>query len=169
MRKSSSLTPLILVILLIVPVLALSQPAQGTRRLIVNGQAGQEVTLVEINGHSYVDLEGLARVANGSLGFNGNEITLDAARSESTSPSATPSGGLAEGVAEDPDCLRGSRWRRSKQCPGSGNGTSRLMTPSTMDFRSRGGWQATETRSLLALDWRPWQLQPILIKTPFSY
>jgi hypothetical protein len=34
----------------------------------LNGKPGQ-VSVVEINGRSYVDLEALARVANGSLGF----------------------------------------------------------------------------------------------------
>lgn len=75
MRKRSPLPPLPLVLLLIVPALALSQAVQEARTLIVNGQSGQ-VTVVQVNGRSYVDLEALARVANGSLGFNGNQITL---------------------------------------------------------------------------------------------
>jgi hypothetical protein len=75
MRKRILLAQLILIMLLIVPVLALSQAAQDIRTLIVNGQSGQ-VSVVQISGRSYVDLEALARVANGSLGFNGNQITL---------------------------------------------------------------------------------------------
>jgi hypothetical protein len=75
MLQRSSSAPLILLMLLIVPVLALSQAAQETRILVVNGQLGQ-VTVVQVNGRSYVDLEALARVANGSVGFNGNQITL---------------------------------------------------------------------------------------------
>jgi hypothetical protein len=75
MQKKSSLTPLILVMLLIVPALAISQAAKETRTLIVNGQS-EQVTVVQVNGRSYVDLEALARVANGTLGFNGNQITL---------------------------------------------------------------------------------------------
>jgi len=65
-------------ILLIVPVLALSQAAQDIRTLIVNGQSGQ-VSVVQISGRSYVDLEALARVANGSLGFNGKPGHADTA------------------------------------------------------------------------------------------
>jgi hypothetical protein len=102
MQQRSSLVPLILLAILIVPVLALSQSAQQTRTLIVNGQPGQ-VTVVQINGRSYVDLEALARIANGSLGFQGNQITLTlsgtangpATAASSTTPPADP--GLSRG------------------------------------------------------------------------
>ena len=87
MRKRSSLAPLIVVALLVVPALALSQAGQEPRTLIVNGQPGR-VNVVLINGRSYVDLEALARVANGSLGFSGNQITLTLPSAAST---ATPS------------------------------------------------------------------------------
>jgi len=85
MRKRQSLAPLVLTMLLVVPVLALSQAAQQTRILIVNGQLGQ-VTVVQMNGRSYIDLETLARVANGSLSFSENQITLTLP----TAPNATP-------------------------------------------------------------------------------
>jgi hypothetical protein len=102
MRKKSSLAPPILLVLLILPVLALSQARQETHTLIVNGQPGQ-VTVVQVNGRSYVDLEALARVANGSLGFQGNQITLTlpgaangpAAAVPSSTPPADP--GLSRG------------------------------------------------------------------------
>ena len=90
MLQRSSSAPLILLLLLIVPVLALSQAAQETRILVVNGQLGQ-VTVVQVNGRSYVDLEALAQVANGSVGFNGNKITLTLPGAQSTPPTATPS------------------------------------------------------------------------------
>lgn len=77
-----------LAILLAVPVLAPSQAEQEARTLIVNGQPGQ-VTVVQVNGRSYVDLEALARVANGSLGFNGNQITLTLPGAASMPSSAT--------------------------------------------------------------------------------
>jgi hypothetical protein len=88
MRKRSSLAPLVFM-LLVVPVLALSQAGQESRTLIVNGQPGQ-VAVVQMNGHSYVDLEALARVASGSLSFNGNQITLTLPGATST-PAADPS------------------------------------------------------------------------------
>ena len=89
MRKRSSLAPLIVVVLLIVPALALSQVAQKSRTLTVDGQPG-EVAVVQMNGRSYVDLEALARVANGSLSFNGNQITLTLPGATSA-PAADPS------------------------------------------------------------------------------
>jgi len=64
-----------LLVLLIVPGLALSQAAPQSRTLIVNGQSGQ-VRMVQIDGHAYVDLESLARTANATLGFRGDQITL---------------------------------------------------------------------------------------------
>jgi hypothetical protein len=78
-----------LVMLLVVPALALSQAAQETRTLIVNGQPGQ-VNVVQMNGRSYVELEALARVANGSLRFNGNQITLTLPGAASTPPPGPP-------------------------------------------------------------------------------
>ncbi len=100
MRKRKSLAPLLFTILLVLPLLALSQVAQQTRTLIVNGQTGQ-VTVVQVDGRSYVDLEALARIANGSLGFSGNQITLtlpgggSAPAAASTSSASTP--GLSKG------------------------------------------------------------------------
>jgi hypothetical protein len=102
MRMRSSGAPLILVMLLIVPALALSQAAQETRMLIVNGQTGQ-VTVVQINGRSYVDLEALARVANGSLELKGNQITLtlpgaaSAPQATASSASSPANPGLSKG------------------------------------------------------------------------
>jgi hypothetical protein len=75
MRKKPSLLPLFLALLVSVPVLALPQTAQVSRTLIVNGQTGQ-VTVVQINGRSYVDLEALAQVANALLAIQGNQIML---------------------------------------------------------------------------------------------
>jgi hypothetical protein len=79
-----------LVMLLVVPALALSQAAPETRTLIVNGHPGQ-VNVVQMNGRSYVDLEALARVANGSLRFNGNQITLTLPGAANTPPTGAPS------------------------------------------------------------------------------
>src|SRR6516164_6106890 len=61
--------------LLAIPVVALSQAAQQSKTLVVNGMCGQ-VNVMQVNGRSYVDLETLARIANGTIGFQGNQITL---------------------------------------------------------------------------------------------
>src|SRR5208282_635541 len=92
MRKKSWRGWLILFVFLIVPGLARSQAAQQSRTLIVNGQSGQ-VKVVRIDGRSYVDLESLARIANGTLGFSGDQITLTLPGPAAGTPSAaTPSG-----------------------------------------------------------------------------
>jgi hypothetical protein len=52
-----------------------AQVKQENRSLVVNGRSG-DAAVVQINGRNYVDLETLARIAQGSLGFRGNEITL---------------------------------------------------------------------------------------------
>jgi hypothetical protein len=90
MRNRRSLAPLVLTMILVVPLLALCQAAQQNRILVVNGQLGQ-VTVVQMNGRSYVDLETLARVANGSLSFSGNQITLTLPSSANALPAAPAS------------------------------------------------------------------------------
>jgi len=75
MHRKSPWTALFLGVLMIVPALALCRAAQAPQTLIVNGQP-TPISVVQMNGHSYVDLEALARVANGSLIFNGNQITM---------------------------------------------------------------------------------------------
>src|SRR5215467_14953105 len=51
---------------------AISQ--EQSRTLVVSGHAGS-VPVTQNNGRSYVDLEALAQVVNGSLSFNGSQIT----------------------------------------------------------------------------------------------
>jgi hypothetical protein len=91
MRRKSWQGWLILLALLIVPAPALSQTVQQSRKLIVNGQSGQ-VKVMEIDGLSYVDLESLARIGNGTLDFKGNNITLTLPGSAAgTASAAAPS------------------------------------------------------------------------------
>ncbi|MGA7243295.1 MAG: hypothetical protein WBX19_08945 [Terracidiphilus sp.] len=52
-----------------------SQSKYEQRTLEINGHTGQAM-VYEIDGKSYVDLESLARIANGSLGFRGGSIIL---------------------------------------------------------------------------------------------
>jgi hypothetical protein len=75
MRSELSGTKWILPMLVIIPAVALCKAAQEPQTLIVNGQPTQ-ISVVQMNGHSYVDIAALARAANGSLSFNGNQITL---------------------------------------------------------------------------------------------
>jgi hypothetical protein len=75
MHKRQSGTTLLLAAFMIVATLSLCRAAQVPQTLIVNGQRTQ-ISVVQMNGHSYVDLEALARAANGSLNFNGDQISL---------------------------------------------------------------------------------------------
>jgi hypothetical protein len=94
MHRKPSGTILLVAVLMIVPAFALSRAAQAPQTLIVNGQPTQ-ITVVQMNGHSYVDLEALARAANGSLSFNGNQITLTLPGTGSTPAPAPASANLA--------------------------------------------------------------------------
>jgi hypothetical protein len=69
---------------------AASQAVPQSRTLIVNGQSGQ-VAVMQINGRSFVDLEALAQLANGSLGFRGNQIMLTLPASAAKNPTTAPS------------------------------------------------------------------------------
>jgi hypothetical protein len=62
-------------ILIVLAGQAWPQAAQQNLTFTVKGQPGQAPVL-QMNGRSYVDIESLARLTNGSLGFQGNQITL---------------------------------------------------------------------------------------------
>jgi hypothetical protein len=63
------------VMVLIRPGCAVSQSVQQSGTLTVNGQSGK-APVIQASGRSYVDVEALARITNGSLRFNGNQITI---------------------------------------------------------------------------------------------
>jgi len=75
MQKRSWREWLALAAVLAVPALALSQAGDSKGTLVISGQAGQ-APLVRIQGKTYVELEALARLTQGSLSFNGNQTTL---------------------------------------------------------------------------------------------
>jgi hypothetical protein len=58
-----------------VVVVGLVQAAQQGTVLVLNGYSGT-VPVMQINGKNYVNVEALARVTNGSMSFNGNQIVL---------------------------------------------------------------------------------------------
>jgi hypothetical protein len=94
MHRRPSGTTLLLAVFMIVPALALCRAAQAPQTLIVNGQP-THISVVQMNGHSYVDLEALARAANGSLSFNGDQITLTLPGAGGTPAPAPASANLA--------------------------------------------------------------------------
>ena len=70
-----------------VVVVGLLQAAQQGTVLVLNGYSGT-VPVMQVNGKNYVNVEALARVTNGSMSFNGNQIVL-------TLPAAGSGGGAA--------------------------------------------------------------------------
>jgi hypothetical protein len=91
MREHVFVGRMIVAVALAVPTLVLAQVVRQTRTLFVNGHSG-DTAVVEIEGRSYVELEALVRIANGSLRFNGNQIsmTLPAGAGGSEHASSTP-------------------------------------------------------------------------------
>lgn len=61
--------------LLILLGVAASQSSHTSRSLSINGHTGN-VTIYQIDGRSYVDLESLVRTGNGSMSFKGDQILL---------------------------------------------------------------------------------------------
>lgn len=75
MRGRSFVAGLMLVVFLLAAGLAPSQTAQQSGTLTVNGYSG-EVPVFQAGDKTYVDVQALARITNGSLSFNGNRILL---------------------------------------------------------------------------------------------
>jgi hypothetical protein len=65
-----------------------AQVKAENKTLMVNGKPG-EATVVQFNSRTYVDLESLVRIANGTLAFQGNEITLTLPGTDAIAPTAT--------------------------------------------------------------------------------
>jgi hypothetical protein len=80
-------------LLICMSVLAVMLVAQQTTSLAVNGQQGS-ARVVQVDGHNYVDIEGLARLTNGTISFKGAQIllSLPAAATRSSSEPAKPAG-----------------------------------------------------------------------------
>lgn len=88
MRNKPVTTCLNLALILVLPLLALSQAAKPNLTLNLNGQQSQ-VAVTQMNGHSYVEVTALARATNGTLSFQGNNMLLTLPGSgASTAPAA---------------------------------------------------------------------------------
>src|SRR4029077_6274630 len=64
---------MMLVMILLLPLLVLA--AQETGALLIEGQQGP-ARVIQVQGKNYEEVEGLARIAGGSLRFGGNQIIL---------------------------------------------------------------------------------------------
>jgi hypothetical protein len=75
-------------ILCILSLLVFAQGAQQNRVLLVTGHSG-ELAVVDMGGHSYVDIESLARFVDGTLSFSGNRIVLSLPNASAHSTAAS--------------------------------------------------------------------------------
>ena len=82
MRKNTLNAWFAVPIALALPALISAQSAPHPQTLVVNGQAGK-TAVVQMNGRSFVDVEALAQIANGTVAFKDNQITLNVPASAS--------------------------------------------------------------------------------------
>jgi hypothetical protein len=101
MRITQSFAWPLAALLLVVSGIALAQDANQNRTLIVNGQSAT-VSVIQVNGRSYVDLEALSRALNGSLSFSGNQIALSVSGSPANSNTTSANAASAPAPAAAP-------------------------------------------------------------------
>ena len=87
MREKKRSVWLITTLAMNVSVKAMAQERLQT--LVVSGHAGS-VPVTQMNGKNYVEVEALAQVANGTLSFNGNQITLTLSTASGNAAAASP-------------------------------------------------------------------------------
>lgn len=74
-----------------IPSVTFAQSDVQEYTLVVNGQSGR-ILLYRISGHAFVDIEALARIANGSARIEGHQLVLEIpANSSAPSPATEPS------------------------------------------------------------------------------
>jgi hypothetical protein len=87
-----------------VVVVGLVQAAQQGTVLVLNGYTGT-VPVIQVNGKNYVNVEALARVTNGSMSFNGNQIVV-------TLPAAGSGGGAAASQQAAPAAIQNTGFSK---------------------------------------------------------
>jgi hypothetical protein len=93
MRSSTNLGFLAAIPLIAIGNAAAQAQQHEQRTLEVNGHTGQAI-VYEIYGKSYVDLESLARIANGSLSFRGRGIVLHVPAADAASHEQLSTAGM---------------------------------------------------------------------------
>jgi len=78
-----------LIITLAMNVSAKAMSQEQLQTLMVSGHVGS-VRVTQVNGRSYVEVEALARVVNGTLSFSGNQITLTLPAASGNAAAASP-------------------------------------------------------------------------------
>jgi hypothetical protein len=89
MRDNLWCTSVSMLLLLFASGITWAQVQRHTKTLMINGQSGQ-AEVVDIDGRAYVDVEGLARITNGSLRFKPKGIVLTLAMPSANTSEAPP-------------------------------------------------------------------------------
>ncbi|HEY6414466.1 MAG TPA: hypothetical protein VIX42_12320 [Edaphobacter sp.] len=71
--------------LLLMPAIVLAQASQGDMTLSIRGHEGQ-ARVIQSGGRSFVDVESLARITGGTLGFQAGQIVLTLPDASATPP-----------------------------------------------------------------------------------
>lgn len=87
------------------PIFVMVQAAPQNRTLVLTGHPG-ELSVVEMSGRSYVDIEALARLANGTLSFRGNQIVLTLPTAGASAPPTYPETGQPGGSGFSKEFLK---------------------------------------------------------------
>jgi hypothetical protein len=76
-------------LILVFSATALSQNRLEKRTLVINGQSG-EITIFQVDGHNFVDLETLVRIGSGTVSLQGNTINLTFGAPQAATPASAP-------------------------------------------------------------------------------
>ena len=86
--------------LLLVPAIGLAQASHGDATLSIHGHDGQ-ARVIQSGGRSFVDVESLARITGGTLGFQGNQIVLTLPDASAASPRTPQQEAAKTGYSRD--------------------------------------------------------------------
>lgn len=100
MKHKPVTTSFLLALGTLIPLLMHSQVTPQNLMLNLNGQQSQ-VPVTRLNGHSYIDVEALARAANGTISFQGNTMVLTVQGSSSTPPADSPAPQSNQGLTKE--------------------------------------------------------------------
>ena len=77
---------------------ATAQTAPEKKTLVMNGRTA-EGAVVQINGHSYVDVDAFARIMNAAVSFEPGRVILTAPAAEGAAKPAAPAAGFSKDFA----------------------------------------------------------------------
>jgi hypothetical protein len=89
MKIKIAVVAVLLTALLMLPAMGSSQTPQKANTFTIAGHAG-EAQLLQVNGKSYVEIETLARLTQGTLSFKANQTTLTLPSSNSGRQASAP-------------------------------------------------------------------------------